>query len=185
MREVRQEAGGGDKTPSRLVRLVGLAVMVGGVVYAVLAFLGLWRLTESINATLPLLGMMVAVSALHGVQRKRYGWPGALASLATLVGAGTVIAGMPLVVALDVRAGWLGTAQWAVATGLLVVTVGLVSLGFVTITARLLPWWCGAALIISPIFALLRPLMGAPWVLVGYALFRTGSRQHEQHTRVR
>jgi hypothetical protein len=159
--------------------------MVGGVVYAVLAFLGLWGLSESVYAVLPLLGVMVAVSTLHVIRRKRYGWPGALASVAVVVGAGIVIVGMPLVVALDARADWLGTAQWAVATGLLVVTVGLVSLGFVTITARLLPWWCGAALIISPIFALLGPLMGAPWVLVGYALFRTGSRQHEQHTRVR
>lgn len=123
-----------------LARLVGLAVMVGGVVYAMLAFLGLWGLSESIHTTLPLLGVMVAVSTLHVIQRKRYGWSGALVSVAVLVGAGIVIVSMSLIVALDARANWLGTAQWAVATGLLGVTVGLVSLGFVTITARLLPW---------------------------------------------
>ncbi len=69
--------------------------------------------------------------------------------------------------------------------GALVVIVGFVALGIATVAARVLPWWCGAALMVFPIFPALGPLGGVPWVVVGYALFRAGSRLPEQPSRVR
>jgi hypothetical protein len=168
-----------------LIRLGGLAAMVGGALYATLSLLGLWGLTESVYTVLPLLGVMAAIAALHAIQRERYGWRGTLASFAIFVGAALVIVGMPLVIAAGAHADWLGIAQWIVVAGLLAMTLGLVSVGFVTITTRVLPWWSGAALIVSPIFAVLGPLVGVPWVFVGYAIFRAATRQTEQPSRVR
>jgi hypothetical protein len=63
--------------------------------------------------------------------------------------------------------------------GLLLATGGLITLGIVTISARVLPWWCGAALIAgNPIFGFfLGDLLGAgllwgvSWVVVGFAAF--------------
>jgi hypothetical protein len=167
------------------IRLVGLVVMVGGAVYAALSLLGLWGLTESVYTVLPLLGVMAAIAALHAIQRERYGWRGTLASFVAVVGTALVIVGMPLVIAAGAHADWLGIAQWMVLAGLLTMTLGLVSLGFVTITTRMLPWWSGAALIASPLFAVLGPLVGVLWVLVGYAVFRAGSRLPERPSRVR
>jgi hypothetical protein len=167
-----------------LIRLVGLVVMVGGALYAALSLLGLWRLTESVYTILPLLGVMAAIAALHALQRERYGWRGTLASFAIFVGAALVIVGMPLVIAAGAHADWLGIAQWMIVAGLLAMTLGLVSVGFVTITTRVLPWWSGAALIVSPIFAVLGPLVGVPWV-VGYAIFRAAGRRTERPSRVR
>jgi hypothetical protein len=128
---------------------------------------------------------MAAIAALHAIQRERYGWRGTLASFVAFVGTALVIVGMPLVIAGGAHADWLGIAQWIVLAGLLAMTLGLVSLGFVTITTRKLPWWSGAALIASPIFAVLGPLVGVPWVLVGYAVFRAESRLPERPSRVR
>jgi hypothetical protein len=84
---------------------------------------------------------------------------------------------------------------------LVVATVGLLALGMVTITERVLPWWCGAALIVgSPLgvalgILLLWPLgldetaivlpLGVGWLVVGYAIFLAGSRQDERPSRVR
>jgi hypothetical protein len=168
-----------------LIRLGGLAVMAGGALYAILSLLGLWRLTESVSTVLPLLGVMAATAALHAIQRGSYGWQGTLATFAAFVGAALVIVGMPLVVVAGAHADWLGTVQLIVVAGLLAMTLGLVSMGFVTITTRVLPWWSGAALIVSPIFAVLGPLVGVPWVVVGYAIFRAATRQTEQPSRVR
>jgi hypothetical protein len=168
-----------------LIRLVGLVVMVGGGVFAALSLFGLWGLTESVYTVLPLLAVMAAIAALHAIQRERYGWRGTLASLVAFVGTALVVVGMPLVIAGGAHADWLGIAQLIVLVGLLTMTLGLVSLGFVTITTRVLPWWSGAALIASPIFAVLGPLVGVPWVLVGYAIFRAASHPAQQPSRVR
>ena len=62
---------------------------------------------------------------------------------------------------------------------------GIVGLGILTINAEVLPRWCGVALIVgSPPFALLWPLVGVPWIVVGYAIFRAGVRRHVQPSRV-
>jgi hypothetical protein len=89
--------------------------------------------------------------------------------------------------------------------GVLAASVGIVGLGIATISAQVLPRWAGAALIAgSPpavglefmFLAVLGAaailsgeivwvLAGVPWVLVGVALLRAGSRQTHQRSRVR
>ena len=74
--------------------------------------------------------------------------------------------------------------------GLLLATLGLIVLAIVTIAAKVVPWWVGVALIAgSPPFVYLWVfpwLLGVPWVVVGYAIFRAaGARLPEQPSRVR
>jgi len=214
-----------------LIRLGGLAAMVGGVTYAAQGFLapplmrslvpagavpmdpalkeeGIppervipgGRIIEDIyivSFVLLLLGAMAAIVALRALQRDLYGpgaWEryglGALASLASLVGVALIlvgdlgdIGGLRYQVLADLRP----AAMNLFLIGLLVATIGILALGVATIAARKLPWWCGAALIAGspPVALFLGPLMGVPWALVGYAVFRAGARLPEQPSRVR
>jgi hypothetical protein len=76
---------------------------------------------------------------------------------------------------------------YLVLSGILVATVGLLILAMVTLVVRVLPRCVGLAMIagIPPIALFLRPLVGVPWALVGYAIFRAAARQTEQPSRVR
>jgi hypothetical protein len=94
-----------------------------------------------------------------------------------------------------------GAADIALTVGVLAATVGVLALGIATIAARLLPWWCGALIILgSPpvVFLFILPFsqgggllnilvrslgiepsaplgvawLGIAWALVGYVLFR-------------
>jgi hypothetical protein len=194
---------------SNFIRWCGLAAIVGGVVYALPGLLigplvrylyspsGPWdlpvlRYSESLFLFLLLLGAMAAIAGLHVLQRERYGLVGALASLTAFVGVAIILVGGLV----DILAGqrYPSVASILIVAAL-VATVGLVALGTATIAARVLPWWCGASIILgSPPFVLffaslydvLSSLVGAAWALVGYALLRqAGVRQAQQPSRVR
>jgi hypothetical protein len=160
---------------SNLIRLGGLAAIAGGLLYTLQTFSG-----EFWGGFIVALGLgaLAAIAALHVLQRERYGLPGALSSLAVFVG-----------VALFLVGSWIGQFYPMAYTnfaGALVVTGGLLGLGVVTMTARVLPWWCGVALIAgSPPFGLLGPVVAVAWVVVGYAVFRAAGRQTERPSRVR
>jgi hypothetical protein len=140
--------------------------------------------------TVLLVGVLIAIAALHATQRRHYGSPGALVSLVAFVG-----------VAMTVGANLLGELLPAMApvaiiwlvVGVLAASIGVVGLGIVTMNARVLPRWCGAALVIVGVLGLPAivsggvgwALLGVPWVLVGYAIFRAGTRQTERPSRVR
>ena len=184
-----------------LTRLGGLAAMVGGVAWVTLWLLGDWlvihlplgpieRPIQSGSIQGPVMNLLVvgamaaiiAIAVLHASQSQRYR---SLAMLATL----TATVGLVMYLV-----GWLvfertvpiAVAATLITVGLLLASVGIVGLGIVTIRARVLPWWCGAALIVgSPLFAFLWPLIGVPWVLAGYAIFRASTRQAQQPSRVR
>ena len=87
---------------------------------------------------------------------------------------------------------------WAMLAGLVLAALLSPALGLAIIrTARPLPWWCGAALIawgvalafstlpVSPTMFWGAIIPGASWALVGYAVFREGTRLEEQLSRVR
>jgi hypothetical protein len=77
--------------------------------------------------------------------------------------------------------------------GVLAAFIGVAGLGIVTMNTRVLPRWCGVALVIFGFLGLPAmlsggiawALLGLPWVLVGYALFQAGARLSERPSRVR
>ena len=186
-----------------VIRLGGLAAMAGGVAFVMLSFMT-WLCTPNcpsrsgyvVLAFFVLLaaGAMVALASLHAIQRHRYGLLGTLTFLIAFVGVAMIFVSefRSLIMAL-----WQGSpsaagVSWLFIIGLLVATVGLIAYGVVTIIAGELPWWCGVALLAgSPFVGLFLYLfaegllLGVPWAVVGYAVFRAGSRLSEQPSRVR
>ena len=183
------------------IRWCGLAAIVGGVAYVSLDLLGVLYVylysprseedvspalnyIEGILLFLLLLGALAAIAGLHALQRRRYGWAGALASLTAFLGVTLILVGGVT----EILAGPAFEPSLAfLIPGALVATLGLVALGAVTIAARALPWWLGASIIAGspPVAILLGSLVGVAWVLVGYALLRTEgiSSEHPSGTR--
>lgn len=201
-----------------LIRLGGLVAMVGGLTATTLGILYILQARgvtldstekalqkghyENPVAMILLVGVLVAIAALHLIQREHYGGWGALTSVAAFAGVAMVVVG--------------GLAGELISTGAVVgiplliggvvaASVGIAALGIVTINTGLLPWWCGIALIagsppgVGTLFMFSSPLgmagivpgeigwslAGIPWMLVGYAIFRAGARQTQQPSRVR
>ena len=179
-----------------LIRLGGLAAMVGGLVFASENVLGpfVGYAPPDVGGTLYggslffislLVGAMTTVAAmavLYSLQRERYGPLGTLTSLVAFFGVALILVGE------------LGLGTGALLTGLLLATLVTPVLGIITIAGKVLPWWGGAALIAgSPLFVLLAAvrstilglLGGAAWVLVGYALFQAGELRIQEPSQVR
>jgi hypothetical protein len=204
---------------SVVIRIGGLLAMAGGLASTTLGLLYVlqaWGITLDFTAkgllkggcegpvgNMLLVGVMAAVAALHFIQRRRYGRLGLLASASAIGGIAMVVIGF-LVSGLDSdTAFFLGIGLLTV--GVVVASTGIVLLGVVTITARVLPTWCGVALIagsppgvgilflaVSPLgMARILPgekgwaLAGIPWIVVGYATFREATRQAQQPSRVK
>ena len=202
---------------SILIRLGGLAAMGGGGAFATLGVLevlvAIYEIPGPIDRAIQkgsyqfpvlnmlLFGALAAIVALHALQRQRYGSQVTLAALAAFIGlvmlpVAWLVAGpsYPLTLTAAVLIG-----------GVLAATVGLVGLGMVTMSAGVLPRWCGAALLAGspPVVGLevvvlgflglpatvpggiAWALVGVPWVVVGYAIFRTAARRTEHPARVR
>ena len=189
---------------SSFIRWCGLAAIAGGIAYASLSLLGRlsmrlyspsepWDVPvlsyiERILPVLLLLGAAAAISGLHLAQRERYGLVGTLASLTAFVGVVLTFVGSVV----EVLAGpAFEPSLLFLISGLLMVTIGLLALGTVTLVVRVLPGWAGALVILgSPPFLLFVPatfenllayetlhplLAGVAWALVGYALFRVNT----------
>jgi hypothetical protein len=212
-----------------LIRLGGVAAMVGGVASAALGLLYVLRVQgvslgsienalqkgnyENPVLTVLLFGAMAAIAALHAIQRRHYGSPGALASLVAFVGGAMTVGGNLLGELVPTMA---QVAMILLIAGVPAASVGVVGLGIVTIRARVLPRWCGVALIagsppllwgelliVGTVMAILGFLglptvgpgdigfgglwafEGVVWVLVGYAVFRAGGRRTQKPPRVR
>jgi hypothetical protein len=199
------------------IRGCGLAAIGGGIGFAsLLVFGGIWYsppdffppILTSIILLLLIGGALAAIAGAHALQRERYGRWGAAASLIAFAG-GTILFlfallnGLGALLAADLRNNPIEDAtDIALIVGVPVATVGIVALGTATIAVRVLPWWCGALIILgSPPVALLftvsfllggkitlllrslgiviqpsAPLgvawLGIAWALVGYVLFR-------------
>lgn len=201
-----------------LIRLGGLVAMVGGLASTTLGILYILQARgatldstekalqkghyENPVAMMLLVGVLVALVALHLIQRGHYGRWGALTSVAALAGVAMVAVGglagelFPATAPVDIP---------LLIGGVLAASVGIVGLGIVTINAKVLPRWCGIALIagsppgvstlfmFSTLFVMTGivpgeigwALAGIPWMLVGYAIFRAGSAQQQRPSRIR
>jgi hypothetical protein len=172
---------------ANLISLGGFASVVGGVAWAA-AWAAQWYLEINPGVKgwaffLLLLGAMATLAALHVLQRERYGVPGTLVALMAFVGLGLMFV-YELVALLTGQ--YLPGFVWVYDVGVWAATVGSWFLGAATIATRVLPWWCGAALMaggpvliaVGPILAVyLAPWVGIAWALVGYAVFRAGGRR--------
>ena len=176
---------------TNLIRLSGLATMVGSVVFALVLVLRPWlnsMLAEAV--TLPmfflLLGVVsLALVAIVGLLREtRQGWLEIVACGVSLVGVVLVFMGVLL--------GFAGI--FVIYVGVLVVTGGLVVLATLTIGTNTLPWWGRVALMVGGLsFILVRylyhpledSLMGVPWLVVGFAIFRAAGREPVQPSQIR
>jgi hypothetical protein len=165
--------------------------MVGSVGFALVLLLRPWLdalLAEAV--ALPMFFLLLVVvsvaivaigTLLHGT---RHGGLGIVACGVSLVG----------VVLLFVS---LFVGFWAIFTipiGVLVATGGLVVLANLTTRTNALPWWSGVALVagglafilvLLPIHPLADSLIGVPWAVVGFAVFRAATRLTERPSRVR
>ena len=192
-------------TRTGLIRLGGLVSIVGGVSYAALGFMT-WLCTPNCPGSsgyvvlaffdLLVFGAMVALASLHAIQRESYGLIGTLVFLVAFVGVAMIFVSevRSLILALWQGSPGAGGVSWLFIIGLLVATVGLIAYGVTTITATVLPWWCGLALIAgSPFVGLFlylfspveESLIGVPWVLVGFSIFRAATHVPEHPSRVR
>jgi hypothetical protein len=195
-----------------LIRLGGLAAMVSGVLYAAQG-LAVWLLEPPFSLSIPYLnrasdltrqtlvnvsdvalivGALAAIVALHTLHREFYGMTETLVTLLALVGVTLILlSGLG-----DVLGPWWPSMppiftppSWDLALAV----VGGIGLGAVAVAARVLPWWCGVALIVgSLLFApaslfgeLFSAAVGVAWALVGSAVFRAGRRRTQQPSRVR
>ena len=174
-----------------LIRLGGLATMVGSVVIALVLLLRPWlnaMLAEAV--TLPmfillLVVVIVTIVALVALLRgTRHGGLGIAACVVSLLGVVLVFVGLLM--------GFVGI--FVIPLGVLVATGGLVVLASLTTRTNALPWWSGVALVagglsfilvLLPFPLLADSLMGVPWLVVGYAIFRAATRPPEQPSRVR
>ena len=176
----------------KLLRLAGLVTMVGSVVFALGLSLRFWLNPMRAEAlTVPMFFLLVVAAGvaivatavlLRGTPRSRLA---ILAGALSLVGMVLVFTGLLM--------GFVGLL--VIPVGVLVATGGLWILANLAIRTGTLPWWGGLALVAGFVpFLLLslfpfppqaQPLIGVPWLVVGYALFRAAGQSTELPSRVR
>ncbi len=190
-----EHKGRGAITSSNLIRLGGLAPILGGlggVIYDLSAVV-----PGEVSSVLFLLSVMAVIVALHLLQRERYSWRGTLGFPTAFAGMALTLGGFILYY---IRVGFPIPAFFPfllVTVGILLATIGTLALGGLTLDAGVLPRWCGAALIAgNPLFGIALLLIGGPhydvhwliavpWVVVGFAVFRAAGRRTERPPRVR
>jgi|SRR5215211_3223027 len=192
-----------------LIRLGGLVAMVCGVLYAAQG-LTVWLSEAPFSLSIPylhsasdltwqtlvnvsdvvfLVGALAAVAALatlYTLHGGAYGLAGTLVSLVAFVGLAL------LVVLGDVFQWFRSWSSTPLIWGAMLAMLGGMFLGTVTVILRVLPGWCGVALIVGSLSlepaALLGELFvalaGVAWARVGYAIFRAAGRRTERPSRV-
>jgi hypothetical protein len=184
---------------SNLIRLGGLVVIVGSLAFALVLLLRPWLaqvvapfgiigFAEAV--TLPMYFLLfvvvsVAIVAIVALLRgTRHSSFGVLASGVSLVGVVLVFVGLLM--------GFAGIV--IIPIGILVTVGGLGLLAILTTRTNTLPRWGGVALVAGGfsfilVLYLYHPLedslIGVPWLVVGYAIFRAVGRRTERPPRVR
>jgi hypothetical protein len=176
---------------TNLVRWGGLAALLSGIAFIVVALLTLsasnplaspWLYVCFIVAVLLL---VVGLVALHVLQHEEYGrigragfYTAIVSSLAQVLGVAVLLAGSTALVWLVYPVGSFGAF------------VGFVLYGAATLQAKVLPRWYGIALILSvPVTIGLLPYgflwFGLVWLVLGYVLWRQRAASVGRPRRVR
>jgi hypothetical protein len=169
---------------SSLVRLGGLASMLAGVVFLVDEILGLMNPAPYLDVmfVVAMLLMLAGMMGFHALQQGNYGRLGWVGFYAVVVGVLALVLGLVLLLSGSTALLWL----LPVAT--LAVLVGFALYGVATLQARVLPRWCGVALIVAfPAAIALGTYayfwLGLVWLALGYVLWRQ-RRTTERSSRV-
>jgi hypothetical protein len=147
-----------------LIRLGGLAAMVGGLAATTLG-LAVWLPEPASSRSIPYLdsasnpaiqtlvnvsdvllmaGALAAIAALHSLHGGCNGMMGTLVSLVAFVGVALL-----LVLALGDVLRWHPWFSTSPLRGFTLAALGGMGLGVATMVRRVLPWWCGLALIVG------------------------------------
>jgi hypothetical protein len=164
--------------------------MLGGVVWIIYALLGLagGDLEESnpldILIIIAWLLQVIGLVGFHTLQKRNYGRIGQGGFYTFIVGAPTQALGLLLLLA-----GSETLSELLIGVGGVGILIGLVLYGAATLQARVLPRWCGIALIVSlPVTILLGAyggiLFGVVWIALGYVLWTQRSTTNERSSRV-
>lgn len=175
---------------SDLIRWGGLAAMVGGVSWLAYGLVSLAGANVGESTPLDLfivvgwLLQVVGMIGLHTLQKENYGRIGRAGFYTFIVGAPVQALGLLLFLAGSETLGELLTT-----VGGLGILVGLVLYGAATLQARVLPRWCGIALLVSlPATILLQDyggiVFGVVWVALGYVLWSNRGAATEHSSRV-
>jgi hypothetical protein len=130
---------------------------------------------------------LLTIAGLHALQRGRYGRLGAAGSLLTFVGYALVLVSAHLITVVGGE-----PLSFVRFMGGLVMVVGSILLGVMTLYARALPWWCGVLLIVSfPLDDILdlgvlseSLVFAVVWGSIGYALTTRRGTVAERPSRV-
>lgn len=171
---------------SDLIRWGGLAAMIGCVVWLVEGLLILAIPQTAWTDVLFIIGILSVVAGLvgfHALQKDNYGrvgrgglWTVVVATLAQVLGLAVFLMGS-------------SALEWLVfPVGTSAVLIGFVLYGAATLQARVLPRWCGIAIIVAPFLFLLGDyagaLFGLVWLALGYVLWSRREAATGQPSRV-
>jgi hypothetical protein len=195
----------GKPVSSNLVRLSGLAAMLGGVLWAMCGVVeqsvgwgepgsAAYERYELINRLLPfaLLPVVVGFIGLHAAQRRRYGRLGT-------AGFATGLVGFMLITAGSVGEFWLFSdqsyegvgrnASWALfLLGHLVLVIGILLFGIATVRAKVFPQEAAMLFAVMGVGVVV-PFLGAvlfaiPFIWLGYLLWTGKFERGQQPSRV-
>jgi hypothetical protein len=182
-----------------LVRLGGLAAMLDGMLWIANDLGGRlspdpddWDCNSSYDLvtnaidSAAFLVLLAALVGLHARQRERYGTLGAVGFFAAFVGAAMVGIANPAEHCLGLPLGIL-----VYTPGILLLSAGMLVLGIATVVARVLPRWCGMALIIGLLAIFFGAesggmlVFGLVWLALGYVLWSQRGVSAGQPSRAR
>lgn len=178
-------------TSSGLVRWGALALMLGGVTWAVLGISTMVGYLQTIPGREDVVLFVVAhlltaagLVGLHALQRDSYGLLGRAGLYIALAAVAARILGAVVFL------GGSSALEWISLPGTLGMLVGFVLYGVATLRARVLPHWYGLALIFSlpislPLALYGTTLFGLILLVLGYALWLRRETLTEQPSRVR
>ena len=159
--------------------------MLAGVVFLVDEILGLMNPAPYLDVmfVVAMLLMLAGMMGFHALQQANYGRLGWVGFYAVVVGVLALVLGLVLLL--------LGSTAllWLLPVATLAVLVGFALYGVATLQARVLPRWCGVALIVAfPAAIALGTYayfwLGLVWLALGYVLWRQSSTTTERSSRV-